>query len=272
MTVVTLALRARPAVPLEAPCVRPDTFASLGEAEIARLAVWHGNEQCQLGDFFDVRGGRATDVRITGETAAVKRLGAAMAGGRLVIDGDAGMHAGAAMTGGELRIEGNADDRAGAGMRGGLLDVRGDAGDYAGGAYEGSSRGMMGGTLIVRGHAGAFLGLRMRRGLVAVDGSVGDYAGAGMIAGTIVVTGDVGRCPGAGLRRGTIVAHGAITLLPTYRYACTYRPPFLTVFLRALRDGHGLDIDDRFLRGLYRRYNGDFAELPKGEILVWTSG
>lgn len=271
MGAVTLRLRAPPAVPVEAPCVRPDHFAGLAEAEIARLPVWHGNERRALGDVFDVRGGRTGDVRVEGDPARVKYLGAGMAGGRLVVEGDAGMHAGAGMTGGALRIEGDAGEWAGAEMRGGVLEVRGRAGAHAGGAYAGSRWGMAGGVLVVHGDAGAFLGLRMRRGTIAVAGGAGECAGAEMIAGSILVFGDVARRPGAGLKRGSLVVHGTVEPLPTYRYACTYRPPHLALYLRELRERHGLPIDERFLGGAYRRYNGDFAELARGEILAWTN-
>lgn len=272
MSAVTLALRDSPAVPLEAPCVRPDAFASLSASEISRLPVWHGNQHGRLGDWFDVVGERADDVRVTGATAKVKRLGEQMAGGRLVIEGDAGMHAGARMAGGHLRIEGAAGDWAGAEMRGGVLDVRGNAGAQAGGAYAGSRWGMSGGVLTIHGEAGDFLGHVMRRGLIAAARGAGEYIGAGLIAGTIIAFGDLGRRPGAGMKRGSIVAHGDVELLPTYRYACTYRPPFLPLYLRALVHRHGLPIDDRYLgEGLYARYGGDFAELGRGEILVWTS-
>jgi formylmethanofuran dehydrogenase subunit C len=111
----------------------------------------------------------------------------------------------------------------------------------------------------------------MRRGVVAVAGDVGDYAGTGMLAGTLLVFGRLGRRPGAGLRRGTIVAGSEVELLPTFRYACTYRPTFLLVYLRRLRQAYGFDIEPRFFEGAYRRYNGDFADLGRGEILVWTT-
>lgn len=270
MSCVTLTPRARPAVSLEAPCVRPDAFASLGAHEIERLPVWHGNQKTSLGEWFDVDGGHSDDVRVTGDsTARVKRLGEAMAGGRLIVEGRAGMHTGARMTGGVVRIEGDADDWVGAEMRDGVIDVRGSAGAHAGGAYAGSRRGMTGGTLIIHGAAGGFVGDIMRRGLVAVGGAAGDYVGAGMIAGSIIIFGDVGRRAGAGLKRGSIIAYGEVELLPTYRYACTYRPPFLPLYLRTLRDRYGLRFDDRFMVGRYHRYTGDYVDLAKGEILQW---
>src|SRR5690606_30248244 len=196
MSVVVLEPRAEPAVPLEAPGIRPDAFAALDEAEIARLPVWHGNETAQVGDFFRVSGGRSADVRIAGDAGRVKHLGNAMAGGRLVIEGNAGTHVGAEMTGGRIIVEGDAGPWAGAEMRGGVLEIRGNAASHLAAAYAGSRRGTNGGLVLVHGSAGDLVAERMRRGIVAVAGDVGDYAGAAMLAGTLLVFGRLGRRPG----------------------------------------------------------------------------
>jgi len=270
LSILELILRDRPAVPLEAPCIRPDTLARLTVREIAALTVWHGNEEARLGDFFEIRGDPSTEVRVVGETARIKHLGAGMAGGRLVIAGDAGMHVGAGMSGGHLVVEGSAAEWAGAEMSGGVLEIRGHAGHHLAGAYAGSRRGMTGGIVLVHGAAGDFAGERMRRGVIAVAGSVGAYAGMDILAGTLLVSGSLGRRAGAGLRRGTIVAGAAADLLPTFRYACTYRPGFLEIYLRRLRQGYGFPVEDRFFSGAYRRFIGDHNELGRGEILVWT--
>jgi len=271
MSVVVLEPLAEPAVPLEAPGIRPNALAALGEAEIARLPVWHGKEKASLGDFFRVSGGRSDDVRIAGDAGRIKHLGSGMAGGRLVIEGNAGAHVGAEMTGGRIIVEGDAGPWAGAELRGGVLEIRGNAGSHLAAAYAGSPRGMTGGLVLVHGSAGDLVGERMRRGVVAVAGDVGDYAGAAMLAGTLLVFGRLGRRPGAGLRRGTILAGSEVDLLPTFRYACTYRPTFLRVYLRRLREEYGLSVDPRFVDGAYRRYNGDFADLGRGELLTWTT-
>ena len=268
---VRLKLRAAPLVRLDASCVRPDAFATLKEAEIARLAVWHGREEARLGDFFDVEGGASDDVRISGDLGRITHLGAAMSGGRLVVEGRAGLHTGSAMTGGELRIEGDADDYTGALMKGGVIDVRGNAGAQLGGAYAGSAPGMTGGVILVRGTAGDHAGERMRRGLIAVGGDAGPYAGARMIAGTVIVCGSLGPGPGLGLKRGTLVAGGAVELLPTFRYACAYRPGFLALLFRSL-EGRGFAVPERFASGCFLRYGGDFADMGRGEILQWASG
>lgn len=267
---VRLSLRTAPSVRLEASCVRPDAFATLAESEIARLPVWHGREEARLADFFDVKGGLSDDVRIGGDLSRITHLGAAMAGGRLIVEGGAGLHAGAGMAAGELRIEGDADDCTGAEMKGGLIDVRGSGGAQLGGAYAGSARGMTGGAILVRGASGDHTGERMRRGLIAVGGNAGEYAAARMIAGTVVVCGSLGPGPGIGMKRGTLVVGGALELLPTFRYACTYRPSFLGLLFRSLA-AQGFAWPERFSSGGFRRYGGDCADLGRGEILQWTS-
>lgn len=266
-----LTLRTAPAVRLDGSCVRPDAFASLEEAAIAKLTVWHGREKARLGDFFDVKGGGSDDLRVVGDLGRITHVGAAMAGGRLVVEGRAGLHAGAGMSGGELRIEGDADDDTAAEMQGGLVDVRGSAGARLGGASAGSGRGMTGGLILVRGGVGDHAGERMRRGVIAVAGDAGDSAGARMIAGTLVVCGRLGAGPGLGLKRGTLVVGGGdLDLLPTFRYACTHRPGFLALLFRSL-EARGFALPERFRTGGFRLYRGDFADLGKGEILQWVS-
>ncbi len=271
--VVVLTPRAAPELPLEAGCVRPDALAALSEGEIARLPVWHGHEALALGDFFDVRGGHSADVRVAGDAARVRELGAGMGGGTLAIEGSAGPYTGAEMSGGALTVAGAVGAWAGAGMSGGILDVGGPAAEHLGGACAGGVRGMRGGVVIARGGAGDYVGERMRRGLIAVDGDVGECAGLGMIAGTIVVLGDAGRRPGLGLKRGTLVVHGSVRLLPTFRYACTYVPSYLGLYLARLAARHGLArAQPAGGPGPYHRYTGDYAELGKGEVLVWANG
>jgi formylmethanofuran dehydrogenase subunit C len=266
---VQLTLRNPPAVLLEAPAVRPDAFATLSEAEIARVPVWHGREEAPLGDFFAVSGGRSEEVRVAGDLTHVTELGAGMTGGRLVIEGHGGRHTGAGMQGGHVVIEGDAGDGTAVEMRGGVVEVRGSAGARLGGAGAGSPRGMTGGVILVHGSAGDDAGDRLRRGVIAVAGSVGERAGCSMIAGTLFVGGSLGRLPGFGMKRGTILVGGALELLPTFRYACSYRPGFLPLLFRSL-EARGFPVAARLRSGAFRRYGGDFAERGRGEILQWT--
>lgn len=269
MSGVRLTLRAEPVVALDAPGVRPDAFATLTEAEIARLPAWHGKQAVRLGDFFDVRGAESEDVRVEGDVQRVKRLGAEMAGGRLVISGRAGLHTGAGMSGGRLVIEGDADEWTGTSMRGGVLEVRGNAGAQFCGALPGNSRGMSGGVALVHGSVGERAGERLRRGVIAVAGNAGAYAAAHMIGGTLLVNGSLGRGAGIGMKHGTILAGSTLELLPTFRFACQYRPSFLPLLFQSL-EAHGFEVAAHLRTGAFRRYGGDFADLGRGEILQWT--
>jgi formylmethanofuran dehydrogenase subunit C len=264
---LTLTLREQPTVPLEAEVLSPDRLAGVGRQAIEELPVWHGNERTRVGEFFAVSGAGDDDVRIEGDLRRVKFVGASMTGGRLTVAGDVGMHAGAGMGGGELHVEGDAGDWAGAGMRGGRLVVRGSAGRQLGGVYAGDRAGMRGGEIVVGGDAGAQAGAGLRRGLIAVAGRVGDAAGLRMLAGTIVAFGGLGARAGAGMRRGTIVTMAPATPLATFVFSCTYRPPFLGLFLRRLR-ALGVAVTDAQLEGRYARWCGDGLELRRGEILI----
>ena len=268
---LTLSLRDAPAVPLETDGLAPDRLASLRRDEIEALPVWEGNRQARVGDFFAVSGDGDDDVRIEGDLGRVKFLGAGMDGGRLTVAGDAGMHAGAEMRGGEHVVEGDAGDFAGMAMRGGRLVVRGSAGEGLGGAHPGERAGMRGGEIVVHGDAGAYAGASLRRGLIAVGGRVGDMAGMRMLAGTIVAFGELGPRPGAASRRGTIVAMAGATPLATYAPACSYRPPFLRLYLRHLR-GLGLPVTDEQIAGRYTRWSGDGLEHMRGEVLILEPG
>jgi formylmethanofuran dehydrogenase subunit C len=265
---LTLTLREQPTVPLETEGLSPDGLAGRTRGEIEALTVWHGNRRARLGDFFSVSGNGGEELRLEGDLGRVKFLGAGMTAGRLIVAGDAGMHTGADMRGGELVVEGDVGDYAGTGMRGGRLVVQGSAGHQLGGAQPGERAGMRGGEILVLGDADEQVGAGLRRGLIAVAGRVGDAAGLRMLAGTIVALGGLGARPGAAMRRGTIVSMSEVTLLPTFSYACSYRPPFLRMYLRRLRE-LGLSLTDEQIGGRYARWSGDGLELRRGEILIY---
>src|SRR2546426_738281 len=145
---VTLSLAARPDHVLLADCIAADRFAGLDAKEIAELPVMHGGRPATLGEFFTIRGGHSSVVRIEGDVPQMAAIGAGMAGGELTIDGSVGRDLGLAMSGGRI-------------------DVRGPAGDNAGGARPGAARGMTGGEIIVRGNVGDEAGAGARPGYVA---------------------------------------------------------------------------------------------------------
>jgi formylmethanofuran dehydrogenase subunit C len=255
-------------IPIEAPCVAPNQLANLTTNAIAHLPVQHGNMAAALGDFFTVIGDAAdAHIAIEGDCTRIKWLGHKMAGGRLTIRGNAGTHLGSAMTGGTIDVHGNVDDWAGAEMRGGTIRIHGSAGDHAGAAYPGSRRGMRGGELLIDGDAGDQVAAVMRRGLLVIGGRVGAFAGAAMVAGSLFVFGPVGANPGAGMKRGTIAALGPRpTLLPTFRFDCTYRPAFIDLYLRRLA-ALGFAVPTA-ANMLFERFRGDLVALGLGEILI----
>jgi formylmethanofuran dehydrogenase subunit C len=270
---LTLTLRQPTAIPLEVDSVRLEVVREQSADEVRRTPIQYGNKQLPLAEFFDVSGSAADDEVVwQGDCAKVKLIGHRLSGGRVRVEGNAGMHIGAEMTAGEVVVHGHAGDWAGAEMHGGRLRVHGNCGHLVGAAYRGGRRGMTGGEILVDGDAGNEIGLTMRRGLIAVGGRAGDAVAFNMIAGTVFVFGETGIRPGAGMRRGTIGLLGtnsATELLPTFHYGCTYRPPFLPVYLRHLRR-LSFAVPDDCLDADYRRYSGDFLELGQGEVLLRT--
>jgi formylmethanofuran dehydrogenase subunit C len=271
---ITLRPKSSFEIPLEAEVISPDIMAGQSLSDIGRLSIVQGNVQAPLGEFFSVEGEPDERIRLEGDFSRVKQIGAGMTRGRIEIHGGAGMHLGAQMRGGEIVVHGSVADWAGAELRGGLLRIMGDAGHLLGAGYRGSEKGMRGGTIVVMGNAGNEVGCAMRRGLIAVGGATGDFTGVMMIAGTIIVRGEMGIRTGAAMKRGTIVTYGGNgsppALLPTFRLDCTYRPPWVEIYLRQLAR-LGFAIPETLRNGVYHRYSGDLTELGKGEILVWTS-
>ncbi len=265
---IELTLHTRPEVPLEAECLTPHRLAGLSAAAVENLDAMHGNRKVRIGDFFKVQGQGGDEIALGGDLSLVKMIGAQMSHGSIRVAGNAGMHLGWGMSGGEIVVDGDAHDWVGPEMRGGRIIVKGDAGHMVGSAYRGQTSGICGGEIIVHGSVRNEVGAAMRRGLIAIGGDAGDFTGVNAIAGTIFVFGNLGIRAGAGMKRATIVSMRPAEMLPTYGYACTYRPPFIALYLARLRH-LGLAVEDRHASGLYRRFSGDGLELNKGEILLF---
>lgn len=266
---LTLTWLAATALPIEAATLRPDRLLGRDAAEVARERLPLGRGTAEVGELFRVEG-QCDDgsLVLRGDLRSVRRLGAGMTSGRLLVEGDAGDQVAAGMQGGSVEIRGHAGPGAGASLRGGLLRIGGSAGDGLGAARPGERIGMRDGVILVGGSVGADAGLAMRRGLIAIAGSAGDGLGRAMIAGSLLAFGPVGRLPGAGMKRGTIALFDAASppLLPTFRPACRYRPPFLAHFLKRL-DAWGFPTGEISPEAGFQRYNGDLIALGKGEIL-----
>ncbi len=267
---LTLSLHTAPTVPLEAEVICPDRLAGLTASQVAALAVHHGNEQARVGDFFHVTGNGDGDIRLEGDLSRVKFIGTGMSGGRMVVEGNVGLHLGTGMSGGEILVQGDASDWVGPDMSGGRIIIKGNAGHMVGSAYRGSAVGIHGGEIIIHGNAGNEVGSAMRNGLIAIGGDCGDFTGVNMLAGTILVLGELGWRTGAGMKRGSIVSMHNAELLPTFSYACTYQPAFLRLYLFHLQS-LGLPVNEAQINGQYQRWSGDAVELNRGEILLLVS-
>lgn len=264
-----LKLHTQPDVPLEADCISPDRLQTLNEKEINALTLFHGNRQVALGDFFTCSGSYDGEIIVEGDLSNVKHMGSTMSQGKLIIEGDVGVHTGAAISGGEIIIQGNASDWLAPEMTGGRVIVKGNAGHMVGSGYRGSTVGMRGGEIIVHGNVKNETGHVMRRGLIAVGGNVGDFTGVNMLAGTIIVLGEVGIRSGAGMKRGSIICQQKASILPTFNRSCVYQPVFLKHYLKYLKS-LDLSISDSLLNGTFERWCGDSVELNRGEILLYA--
>lgn len=268
---IVLTLRRPLDRPIDASQLTFERWGELAAGDIARRGVRvAGVGHVPLGEFFEVNGEKAQRIRFVGDLSAVDGLGTGLDGAELIVDGSVGREVGARMKGGRIEVRGNAGWGAGLEMAGGRLEIQGDAGPRVGGAPLGAKRGMSGGEIVVRGSAGPEAGASMRRGLVVIGGDAGEGAGRATIAGTVVVLGAVGPNAGQWSRRGSIIALGSIEPIPTYRYACTYRPQYVSLLFQYLAKRWQLPLTREHVNGLYRRYSGDLAELGAGEILAWT--
>ena len=261
---------AKTTTPVEVEGVIPDTLSSLSIEEIEKLEIYHGNETVSLGDFFDVSGDPSdAEVDWHGDLSGVHWIGAKMTRGVMRIHDDVGRHLGSEMRGGEIVALANAADWVGAEMKGGQIRVHGNAGHLVGAAYRGSQRGMTNGTILIDGNAGNEIGHTLRRGMIVVGGNAGDLIGFNMLAGTIVVYGEVGIRHGAGMRRGTIGLFHSETqkLLPSFRFGCRIRPPFVTPMLRQF-DQLNFPVPELLRDCEFDLFHGDLIEGGRGEILM----
>lgn len=266
---LTLRYNGQTSIPVEVEGFTPDWACDKSLAEIERFQIFHGNLNLCLAELFSISGDASDkQLHFEGDLSGVHWLGAHMASGHVTVHGHAGRHVGSQMKGGEVFVEGNASGWVGVEMRKGLIHVKGNSGPLTGGAYRGSSKGMTGGTILIDGNAGHETGVSMRRGLIAVGGTAGDMAGFNMIAGTIAIFGDCGIRPGAGMRRGTLALLGTRRpqLLPTFRYASTFRPPTMSLMLKSLVH-KGFHIDPSLLASEFDLYHGDLVSIGRGEIL-----
>jgi len=265
-----LVLKAAPALRVDLRGVTPAALADLPAGEVERLPVRHGNARVPLAEFFGVLpGGQDDGLDFEGDLSRFDRVGFALAGGRIRVEGSVGHHAGEGMSGGELRVDGDAGLLAACEMSGGSFTVRGDVGDFAAGALPGSMDGMRGGSFVVLGSAGARFADRMRRGSAIVHGDAGDFLASRMVAGTVAVGGRAGAHVGFGMRRGSIVlaagpsaAQVPATFVPAHASAHVFWQLLARDLAR--QGGPFAALAQRRIQ----RHLGDLAADGKGEIVI----
>lgn len=268
---LTIALHTPSSIPLEVDSIRMENVRAQSVDAVRATLIQRGNQQVSLGEFFSINGSASDDETMVwqGDLSKVKLIGTGLASGKILVEGNVGMHLGAEMRGGEITVRGNAADWLGAELHGGRIRVHGNAGHMVGAVYRGGHKGMTGGEILIDGSTGNEMGNTMRRGLIVVGGPCGDFAGVNMIAGSVLVFGEPGIRCGAGMKRGTVGLLGTSTpdILPTFKYACTYQPTFLRVYLKYLSQ-LGFPVPADALHASYKRYCGDLLEVGKGELLT----
>lgn len=251
MQIITMSLKAQNRIPIEATSINPDKLAGKTNDGIRSMLLWYGNEQCPLGDLFnvDVEGNDSaenTRIVINGDVSRVKRIGQDMRSGEIVINGNVDMHCGSNMKGGRIVINGNADSWLGCEMKGGEIILNGNGGYYVGGGYRGESCGMKGGRIIVNGNVLDYLGEHMCGGEIHVTGNAGLLPAIANNGGTITIEGDT-EMPASDMKKGTVIIRGEVRdLLPSYR----------------------MDGSEEIDGAIYRRFIGDVNIGGKGVLLI----
>jgi formylmethanofuran dehydrogenase subunit C len=257
--VIILTPKQRFQVPVDAETIQPDRFEAKTVEEIKALPVWEGNRRRVLADLFHIKAEEdpssdAATLRVVGDLTKLKKIGAKMSRGHILVEGSVGMRLGEDMRGGVITVQGNADSWVGTMMKAGRIEVMGNVGDYVGAAYRGSTEGMRGGTIEVHGDAGSEVGCFMQKGLIKVRGNVGAFAGMHMLEGTILVEGDADGRLGAEMRGGKIIVLGHVpSILPTFTVASVRKQ---------VKAG-----PERII-GPFYMFRGDVAENGEGRLYV----
>jgi len=243
--------RKKSKIPIEAESIIPQNFLRGTD-----LCVFEGNKQRPLDEIFfiTVEGPAVSpdqvEVILKGDTGRIKRVGEYMNAGKIVVEGDIGMHCGNFMSAGKITIKGNADAWLGREMRGGEIICHGNAGHYCGAGYRGEKRGMRGGRLEVLGNAGDFVAEYLCGGEVIVRGDTGDLPGVEMRGGKLIIE---GRCirPCGNMTGGTCMVFGQVQdPLPTFE-----------------KKGK-TQVDFRGMKVTMDSYRGDVANRGKGSLLM----
>jgi formylmethanofuran dehydrogenase subunit C len=256
---ITLIPKRRFKYPIEGKNISPDVFAEKTVKEIASLEVFEGNRKLTIGDLFNIKMNNNPSeeeliINVEGNVNKVRNIGFRMAKGKVIVDGDVGMHLGEEMSGGNIIVSGNAGSWVGSQMRGGTIEIKGNAGNYIGAAYRGSTKGMKGGKIIIHGNAGHEVGCFMNNGLIKILGDVGIFAGIHMINGTIFVQGTSQGRAGAQMTNGKIVLAGPSNdVMPSFT-------------IEEIKEK--VKVDGEKIKGPFYKFTGDLAENGKGKLFV----
>ncbi|MFQ6134623.1 MAG: formylmethanofuran dehydrogenase subunit C, partial [Nitrososphaerales archaeon] len=245
--------------PLDLRQVSPNVFAGKPLGEIRSLPIWIGNRASTLGELFEVKGKSTSNpedltIVIEGDLPNSRRIGSKMTGGKIVIDGRAGMYIGSEMRGGQITVKGDAGEWVGVGMKGGLIEIEGDVGDFLGAAYRGTRKGMKGGLIVVKGNAGCEAGAWMEGGTIKIMGNADTLPGIHMAAGNIFIGGGCPSRVGASMTGGKIVILGR---------AGDVLSGFQVEEIKGKAKVEGEKIP-----GPFYSFSGDHAEAGKGKLFV----
>jgi len=248
--------------PVIAECINPDVFQTEKAEDIKDLKIWEGNKQKKLEELFKVKATKTEDqaekptITIHGDISKVRKIGAKMTNGEIIIRGDVGIHLGEEMEGGKITVHGNVGGWAGSMIKGGTIEIHGNASHYLGAPYRGSSRGMRGGKIIVHGNVGNEAGAYMKKGLIKICGNAGQFAGLRMHKGTIYVKKDCEGRVGACMIGGKIVVGGFLeNVLPTFT-------------IEGIKKKVKIE-ENEAAEGPFYLFLGDLTENGKGKLYVF---
>ncbi|MGB8855895.1 MAG: formylmethanofuran dehydrogenase subunit C [Burkholderiales bacterium] len=269
MSALTFTLKEIPRQRIDMSPLTPDKLAGKSRKEIEKIPLQSGRRKIPTTEIFRIKGDDAGSIIFADACSKLDHIGAAMTGGRIRIDGDAGAYLAFQISGGDIILNGDAGAFAASGMKKGLVEISGSAGDFLAAALPGDQRGMAGGTVIVRGNAGDRVGDHMRRGVVLIEGAVGDYCAARMTAGTIAVLGESGILPGFAMKRGTLLLRKMPQRIPTTFNDCgPHRFGFLPILTKSWEAYRGKWARLANASKPMQRFMGDLANNGKGEILI----
>lgn len=239
-----------------------------GAPDLAKILVGYGGRKIALGELFSIAGADEGRVTIEGGSGLLDHVGARLAQGEIVVQGDVGAGLGRLMTGGMISVKGSAGAYAGSEMSGGKLVVGHDVGERLAAAGDASRRGMSGGVIVVGGSAGLRAAERLRGGIVVIEGDVAEGAATDLIAGTLAVAGKLALNAGRGMKRGTLLLRSADGLSAGFSDAGEHDLVMLRVLARRSHEianflGSGVTSARRFAGDLYAGGMGEALIVPR---------